>query len=494
VAEASELRRCCDKMRSMREAKVTPTIADRFEAIIGGDRFSQFSQLADTTRERFLGRTIWNINSTETGGVAEMLRGLVATAMGLGIDTRWLMIDGNPGFSAITKRIHNCVHGSPGDGGPLGDAERRRYEAVVGANRERLHELVSPGDIVVLHDPPTAGMVEMAKEAGAHVVWRCHIGGDITNESTQLAWDLLSPYVVQADAVVFSRAEYIPASLAGTRTLILPPTIDPFAVKNIHFDHQTVVSILSAVGLVTPPKDTGPAIFPKGGSTGTVTRQAKIVREGGPLDPATPLVVQVSRWDRLKDMYGVMMAFAEKVATDPATGEAHLALVGPDVDDVSDDPEGLEVLQECVTAWHALPVEQRMRVSLVSLPMFDVDENAAVVNAIQRHASIVAQKSLVEGFGLTVSEAMWKARPVVASSVGGILDQISSGQNGVLVAPEDLDAFAAALTRLLTDATESRRLGQAARERVLDQFLPDRQLTQWAQLFVAMTTAGRAAG
>src|SRR5664279_5561321 len=121
VAEASELRRCCDKMRSMREAKVTPTIADRFEAIIGGDRFSQFSQLADTTRERFLGRTIWNINSTETGGVAEMLRGLVATAMGLGIDTRWLMIDGNPGFSAITKRIHNCVHGSPGDGGPLGE-------------------------------------------------------------------------------------------------------------------------------------------------------------------------------------------------------------------------------------------------------------------------------------------------------------------------------------------------------------------------------------
>src|SRR5664280_1633914 len=161
VAEASELRRCCDKMRSMREAKVTPTIADRFEAIIGGDRFSQFSQLADTTRERFLGRTIWNINAAETGGVAEMLRGLVATAIGLGIDTRWLVIDGNPKFFAITKRIHNTVHGSPGDGGPLGDAERRRYESVVGANRERLHELVSPGDIVVLHDPQTAGMVEM---------------------------------------------------------------------------------------------------------------------------------------------------------------------------------------------------------------------------------------------------------------------------------------------------------------------------------------------
>src|SRR5450759_2537457 len=331
-------------MRGMREVEVTPTAAGRFEAIIGGDRFSQFSQLADTTRERFLGRTIWNINAAETGGVAEMLRGLVATAMGLGIDTRWLVIDGNPEFFAITKRIHNTVHGSPGDGGPL-------------------------GDIVVLHDPPTAGLVDMAKDAGALVVWCCHIGVDVANESTRLAWDFLSPYVAQVDAVVFSRVEHVPASLVGTRTLILPPAIDPFAVKNIHFDHQTVVSILSAVGLVTPPKDTGPATFPKVGATGTITRPAKIVREGGPLDPATPLVVQISRWDRLKDMLGVMTAFAEKVTTDPASGEAHLALVGPDVEGGRDDPEGLEVLQECVAAWHQLPAEQRRRISGVLLPM-----------------------------------------------------------------------------------------------------------------------------
>jgi len=142
-----------------------------------------------------------------------------------------------------------------------------------------------------------------------------------------------------------------------------------------------------------------------------------------------------------------------------------------------------------VAAWHQLPAKQRRRISVVSVPMDDADENAAVVNAIQQHASIVTQKSLVEGFGLTVSEAMWKARPVVASGVGGILDQISDGQHGVLVGPEDLDAFAAALTRLLTDAAESRRLGQAARERVLNHYLADRQLTQWAQLFAAIATA-----
>ena len=476
-------------MRGMREAKVTPTAADRFEAIIGGDRFSQFSQLADTTRERFLGRTIWNINSAETGAVAEMLRGLVATGMGLGVDTRWLVIDGDAGFFAITRRIHNCVRGWPGDGGPLGDAERRHYESVVGANRERLHELVSPGDIVILHDPLTAGMVDMAKETGAPVVWCCHIGVDVANESTRLAWDFLSPYVAQVDAVVFSRAEHVPASLAGTRTVILPPAIDPFAVKNVELDHKTVVSILGAVGLLAAPPPTGPVTFPRDGTTGTITRPAKIVREGGPLDPATPLVVQVSRWDRLKDMLGVMTAFAEKVTTDRASGEAHLALVGPDVEGGRDDPEGLEVLQECVAAWHQLPAEQRRRISVVSVPMDDVDENAAIVNAIQQHASIVTQKSLVEGFGLTVSEAMWKARPVVASGVGGILDQISDGQHGVLVEPEDHDAFAAALTRLLSDAAESRRLGEAARERVLNHYLADRQLTQWAQLFAAIATA-----
>src|SRR5674536_288363 len=281
----------------MREVEVTPTAAGRFEAVIGGDRFTRFSQLADDTHDRFLGRSIWNISAQHLGGVAEMLRGLVATGMGLGVDTRWLVIDGDAGFFAITKRIHNCVRGWPGDGGPLGGAERRHYESVVGANRERLHELVSPGDIVILHDPLTAGMVDMAKETGAPVVWCCHIGVDVANESTRLAWDFLSPYVAQVDAVVFSRAEHVPALLAGTRTLILPPAIDPFAVKNVHLDHQTVVSILSAVGLLAAPPPTGPVTFPREGSTGTITRTAKIVREGGPLDPACLLYTSPSPRD-----------------------------------------------------------------------------------------------------------------------------------------------------------------------------------------------------
>jgi len=150
---------------------------------------------------------------------------------------------------------------------------------------------------------------------------------------------------------------------------------------------------------------------------------------------------------------------------------------------VADDPEGQEVLAECTKAWQDLPGSPRARISLVSLPMEDLEENAALVNAVQRQAAVVVQKSLVEGFGLTVAEAMWKSRPVVASAVGGILDQITDGEQGLLLAdPTDLAAFGAAVRRLLGDLEEADRMGKAARERVTERFLPDRQLAQWYEL------------
>lgn len=416
-----------------------------------------------------------------------MLRAQVAIAIGLGVDARWLVIDGDSDFVAITKRVHNGIHGSPGDSGPLGDAEHWRYRSVVAANRNQLRELVRAGDIVVLHDPQTAGMVDMAKDTGARVIWRSHIGRDIPTESSEVSWGFVAPYVQHADRLVFSRSQYVPAAMAGIPVAVIAPAIDAFAVKNIPLEHSSVVAILGATGLLQLPAGVdAPAAFPRNArQDGLVTRRAKIVREGGPLDPATPLVVQVSRWDALKDMRGVMTAFAEGLATDSATGEAHLALVGPDVEGVSDDPGRGAVRQDCVAAWHRVDPAQRQRISLVSVPM-DVEENAAIVNAVQRHASIVTQKSLVEGFGLTVAEAMWKSRPVVASAMGGILDQITDGEHGLLVEPTDLEGFVGALRRLLADPAEGRRLAQAARERVWTHYLPDRQLTQWLQTFQAV--------
>jgi trehalose synthase len=162
----------------------------------------------------------------------------------------------------------------------------------------------------------------------------------------------------------------------------------------------------------------------------------------------------------------------------------HLMLAGPSVSGVTDDPEGAAVLEECREQWRALPDAVRARVHLAAIPLDDVDENAVIVNALQRHAFAVVQKSLVEGFGLTVTEAMWKGKAVIASKVGGIQDQIVDGLDGLLVAdPSDLFAFADALGRLLDEPDLAERLGRSARARVLADFVGDRHLEQYAELF-----------
>jgi trehalose synthase len=189
-------------------------------------------------------------------------------------------------------------------------------------------------------------------------------------------------------------------------------------------------------------------------------------------------------------MSGVLRGFAEHVVghdgIDNGGGKTRLLLVGPSVAGVSDDPEGQEVLDECISIYRGLPDEARERILLVSLPMDDVDENAAMVNAIQRRACVVVQKSLAEGFGLTVAEAMWKARPVIASAVGGIQDQIVDGVSGVLLRdPTDRAAFGQELREMLKEPEGAKRCGKAARERVRERFLPDRQLTDWAQVIAS---------
>jgi trehalose synthase len=197
------------------------------------------------------------------------------------------------------------------------------------------------------------------------------------------------------------------------------------------------------------------------------------------------LILQVSRWDALKDMAGVLRGFAEHLSQIP--DDVHLMLVGPEVSGVSDDPEGAQVLAECIGVWRELPPERREKVHLACLPMDDVDENALMVNALQRHAYAVVQKSLVEGFGLTVTEAMWKGRPVIASGIGGILDQIVDGESGLLIAdPSDLSAFAAALARVLRNPAFAIQLGHAGRERVRDKFLGDTHLIRYIELFALL--------
>ena len=199
-----------------------------------------------------------------------------------------------------------------------------------------------------------------------------------------------------------------------------------------------------------------------------------------PLPGSAPAVVQVSRWDRLKDPAGVLQAFADGIG--PST-EAHLVLAGPSTAAVADDPEGPAVLAEVSSLANHMPDALRERIHLFSVPMDDLQENAAIVNALQRRADVVVQKSVAEGFGLTVAEAMWKARPVVASAVGGIQDQVVDGESGVLVEPDDLDGFANAVAGLLGDPARAEWMGHNARERVRGAFLGARHLEQYVDLF-----------
>jgi len=188
------------------------------------------------------------------------------------------------------------------------------------------------------------------------------------------------------------------------------------------------------------------------------------------------MVVQVSRWDRLKDPVGVLQGVADHVADHLG---AHLVLAGPAADSVHDDPEGQQVLQQVQQAWSRLPRSKRARVHLACLPMDDLEENGAIVNALQRRADVIVQKSLAEGFGLTVTEAMWKARPIVASRVGGIQDQITHGRSGLLVDdPNDLRSFGGAVQTLLADRERALQMGAEADRRVCDDYLAPRRLTQ----------------
>ena len=473
---------------------ISPISPERFRSVLAPDRFDAFERATHEARELLDGRVVWNVNSTARGGgVVELLQALVAYARGAGVDARWVVIEGPPEFFAVTKRIHNRLHGVEGDGLPLDDGARRTYEEVLADNVAELTPRVHEGDVVILHDPQTAGMVEAMRGAGASVIWRCHIGLDTPNALAREAWAFLLPYLADANAYVFSRESFAWAGLDRDRIAVIPPTIDVFSPKNQDLDPATVEAVLRASGLVLGAGEPAPATFTRqDGTPGRVERRARLV-EDERLRPDVPVVVQVSRWDLLKDPFGVIRGFAEHV---PAGTGAHLVYAGPAVDAVADDPEGARVLRDSIALRDALPEAARSRVHLATLPMDDAEENAIMVNALQRHARAIVQKSLAEGFGLTVAEAMWKARPVVASRIGGIQDQIAHGDSGVLLDdPHDLAAYGGAVTALLGDHGQAERIGERARERVRDHFISTRSLLDYLALVRGLlTTPKRFAG
>jgi trehalose synthase len=477
-------RRGAARAMKLEEVAIGAQSMERFLPLLGVERIKEAAAIAVHARKKLEGRVFWNVNSTARGGgVAEMLHSLLAYVRGADIDARWLVIGGSDDFFRITKRLHHALHGSPGDGSPLGDEERAVYESVLQQNAEEMAGLVSPGDFVLLHDPQTAGLAPSLSNAGANVIWRCHIGEEQPDPEVERGWDFLEPYLDAVQAMIFSRLQYVPDCCDHGKSVIIQPSIDAFSAKNQDLDEPTVRAILVHSGLVEGPMGEGSPIFHReDGSPARVDRHADVLRLGRAPTWDTPLVVQVSRWDPLKDPVGLLQAFAHCVDGSGPAG-AELILAGPNVRAIPDDPESAATFDEVEAAWRRLSHGDRNRIHLACLPMADVEENAAIVNALQRHAAVVVQKSVREGFGLTVTEAMWKSRPIVASAVGGIQDQIENGVHGLLIAdPNDLEACGRALRRMLDDPEAAQRMGRAAHERVKENYLGLRHLTQYAEL------------
>ncbi|MFJ2766873.1 glycosyltransferase [Streptomyces sp. NPDC087300] len=424
------------------------------------------------------GPTVWHINTTaHGGGVAELLRRSVPSHNEAGVPTKWLTLGGDAAFFAVTKRLHHRLHGYRDPHGALGADERRIYADATGRWGGEVLAHVAPGDLCVLHDPQTIGLAPALAAAGLKVVWRCHIGStDHGSPEVRETWEFLRPYLDAPLRCVFSVQGYAPPGLRPGQCVVIPPSIDPTAAKNRALTPDEVTSALRAIGL-------------EGGGTaaGAARGAGATVLHDAPLPPGAEVVVQVSRWDPLKDMAGVLAAFAERIA--PRRPAAHLVLAGPEPLDIPDDPEGAEIFAGVHGAWAALPAPVRARVHLVKLTLKDTEGNALLVNALQRRADVIAQKSLREGFGLTVTEAMWKGAAIVASRVGGIPAQLRHEREGLLVADaHDREEFAAHVLRLLANEGLRERLGAAARGRCEDLFLAGRELADHYRLYRELRT------
>ncbi|MEZ5873371.1 MAG: glycosyltransferase [Hyphomicrobiales bacterium] len=441
------------------------------------------------------GRRVVMVNSTSHGGgVAELIPPLLSLMRELGVQAQWLVMETyDPEFFRLTKHLHNLIHGI---GDPhLTRADHELYERVSAENARKIQTFLSPGDVLVIHDPqPMAAGAMLRKKLDIAAIWRCHIGLDRETPQTHAAWSFLDTCATPYDHAVFTAPEYIPSCLAG-RATIIHPAIDPLSHKNRHLAVHDLVGVLANAAMVKP---WGPVLTPP------FAEPAKRLQPDGSWAPAIepedmgllfrPIVTQISRWDRLKGFRPLMEGFAMlkqglEARTDLEERHRHtlqlvrLVLAGPDPGSIDDDPEGQEVLAELCAAYAALPHPLQSDIAIVSLPMSSTTNNALIVNSLQRCSDIVVQNSLQEGFGLTVTEAMWKRVALQGSSAVGIRQQIRPGLDGLLVKnADDPNEIADTLDTLLGDPTMRKSLAQSAQQRVYDQFLVFTQVRSWLEL------------
>ncbi|MBD3334841.1 MAG: glycosyltransferase [Candidatus Eisenbacteria bacterium] len=394
-----------------------------YEAVVGGDVIRHLRQLAKPLGDL----KIVHVNSTRAGGgVAEILHKLVPLKQALGLDVRWDVVEGTPDFFECTKSFHNGLQGIPVG---LSSSHLQSYEEVNRANAERLRPLLEDADFVFIHDPQPAAMIQHFRRTRAKWIWRCHID---MSRPYRPVWKYLRPILAPYTASVFSLAEF--AQPLPHAQFLIPPSIDPLSEKNMELPGEEVLEIFQRFDL----------------------------------DPQLPLLLQVSRFDRFKDPLGVIEAFRIVRRMTPA----QLALVGGGA---ADDPEGRAVLDEVRSA-----VENDRDIHVIDLP----PDAHRTINAFQRAADIVIQKSLREGFGLTVTEALWKGKPVIGGDVGGIRLQVVNHHTGFLVRTPEGTALR--LRYLLHHRGLMEKMGRRAREMVRENFLLTRHLREYLSLMHAL--------
>ena len=374
---------------------------------------------------RLLGRRVLHINSTyQGGGVAELLSSLVPLTNDVGVDADWRILLGNSDFFQVTKKFHNALQGG------RVNLTRRKLDLYEDVNRTFADFAQLDRDVVVVHDPQPLPLIRYFKKRQPWV-WRCHI--DLSDPNPVL-WDYLRGFILRYDMMLVSHPDYLRPEVPVEQRIV-HPAIDPLANKNTDLRPADVDRLLAKQGV---PRD-------------------------------KPLVTQVSRFDPWKDPLGVIEAF--KLVRQEV--DCRLVLCGSMA---ADDPEGLIVYQEVAR-------KARRLVESGDVILIAQDSPSAFINALQRASSVIVQKSLREGFGLTVAEAMWKGTPVVASRVGGIPLQITDGETGFLVEPHDVAATAERITTLLRDPELSSTIGAQAREAVREQFLITRLLSDYLDVF-----------
>lgn len=376
------------------------------------------------------GARVLHINATPYGGgVSELLRSSVPLLRDLGLDVDWKVISGGDDFFKATKALHNGLQGSRR---PPTRSERASWVACA---RESVGSVDGDYDFVIVHDPQPAALATMHSAGSARWVWRCHID---TSEPNPDTWAFLRPYLAEYDAAVFTMAEFVPPDLPVARVRTIPPAIDPLSPKNFELNRATATQILDWIGLTVPGR----------------------------------LVTQVSRFDAWKDPLGVIAAY--RLAREEIPG-LQLALVGSMA---LDDPEGWEIYGQVQ--------EHAGDDQLIHLYTNLTGVSNVEVNAFQRLSDVIVQKSIREGFGLVVSESMWKGTPVVAGRAGGIPLQMPEGVGGVLV--DSVEECAEALVGLLRDRELADALGRSGRERVREHFLLPRLLLDELQLLASLGT------